>query len=113
MERRFRPAFYKQVGESVVPISWVEAQPLLADYRNRALACDTCPSRHRVSTSFLVFDHSYFGPEPVLYNTIVTEPCGAERIAGRYATRAEAEQGHQEVLALVSLVAASGLEPPT
>lgn len=104
MERTNRPTFFKQVGESVVPISWVEAQPLIADYRNRAIACDVCSTQHRVSTSFLVFDHAFFGPEPVLYNTIVTSPNGAERIAGRYASRADAIRGHAEILALISLV---------
>ncbi len=55
----------------------------------------------KVSTVFLGLDHSFGGPTPILFETLVF---GGEHDGdmNRYATREDAEQGHAQMVAKVS-----------
>lgn len=54
----------------------------------------------RVSTVFLGLDHSFGGPGPVLFETMVFPPDSYGELAqDRYATREQAEAGHAAMVA--------------
>ncbi len=66
---------------------------------NRKVASDHVGNIH-VSTVFLGLDHSFGGPIPILYETMVFGgPLDGER--ERYATREQAITGHESMLAKV------------
>ncbi len=106
MTSRERPYYYKlELGRFPVPCSWYEAGVLLSNYHGRCVAHDMLASGHRISTAFLVFDHNVLGNgPPVLWNTIVTDPRGNERIYGRYSTFEEALEGHTSAVSVINLL---------
>ena len=106
MVSRERPYYYKlELGQFPVPCSWYEAGVLLSNYQGRCLAHDTTVGGCKISTAFLVFDHNLLGEgPPVLWNTIVTDLKGNQRIFGKYATMEEALLGHETAKAVISLV---------
>ena len=57
----------------------------------------------RVSTIFLGLDHSFLGGPPILFETMVfsEELLPGDTYEERYATKAEAEEGHKRVVAQV------------
>ena len=103
-----RALYYRLKGSRAVPCSWVEAQPILADYRGRCLAYEQTSNGYQVSTSFLVFDHNLLGDRPILWNTIVSDPQGHQRILGRYSTEREARLGHRQIVSFISLIGEQG-----
>lgn len=106
MVSRERPYYYKlELGRFPVPCTWYEAGVLLSNYQGRCLAHDPTPNGYRVSTAFLVFDHNLLGEgPPVLWNTIITDRQGNQRIYGKYATLEEARQGHEAACIVVGLL---------
>ncbi len=92
--------YYSPDGQ---PIDMADAMPLFADGDARRVAHTTITTdrgRVEVSTVFLVIDHSFSrtGP-PVLWESLVFG--GPEdQDMRRYRSRAEAETGHVEVVAL-------------
>lgn len=102
-----RPTYYRlELGEFPVPCSWYEAGTLIANFEDRCLAHDILPDGTRISTAFLVFDHNLFGEgPPILWNTIVTEPCGRQKLFGKYSTLRDAVLGHQRAVAVIALLA--------
>jgi hypothetical protein len=54
---------------------------------------------HTVSTVFLGIDHSFGGPVPILYETMVfRDGASVEEYERRYSTKDEAERGHAETV---------------
>lgn len=79
-------------------ISWVKWW-MQADERHVAL--DTC-DHWRVSTVFLGLDHNWRpGGAPLLFETMVFDEDGTDRLCQRYTLRSLALAGHQAAVALV------------
>lgn len=106
MTSRERPYYYRlEAGRFPVPCSWYEAGVLLSNYHGRCLAHEALPNGFTVSTAFLVFDHNLLGEgPPILWNTIVTDPRGSQRLYGKYASMEEAQDGHLTASAVVRLL---------
>lgn len=64
----------------------------------------------RVSTVFLGLNHSFGGEVPILFETMIF---GGEHdeLQARYSTRAEAEQGHEDVVNLLQSYYATNKRP--
>lgn len=77
----------------------------MADYNGRCVEHTVLKSGHRISTAFLVFDHNLMGPgDPILWNTIVTDRNGKERIYGKYRSLIQAKIGHKAAVAVIGLL---------
>lgn len=82
------------------PIGALDAAMLMGDPRCRV--GETTFEGHRISTVFLVTDHSHghgHGSVPVLYETMVFNPDGDIVWCERYATRDAALAGHDRAQA--------------
>lgn len=99
-----RPFFFKLQDRTPVPCSWYEANVLLSDFEGRCLAFTRTRNGFQVSTAFLVFDHNAFGERPVLWNTIITDPDGGQRLMGRYSSEEDARRGHAHACSFLELV---------
>lgn len=66
---------------------------------NRHIAKDFINSDIMVSTVFLGLDHSFGGPIPILYETMIFGG-KHDQYQKRYATKEEALEGHKKALAL-------------
>jgi hypothetical protein len=65
----------------------------------RQIARDVLPDGTRVSTVFLGLDHGYgLTSLPILFETMVFDAQGQIRACRRYATRADALDGHQDLV---------------
>lgn len=70
------------------------------DKADRTVARTRCLSGTEISTVFLGLNHNWEGGAPLLYETMVFGgPCNQEQ--ERYATRAEAQAGHDRMVAMV------------
>lgn len=83
-----RSAWYNLEGDTPVPVSADEVQ-----YENRWHLVTEVGSA-RVSTVFIMMDHSFGGTTPILFETLVFggefDGCGE-----RYHTKAQAAEGHE------------------
>lgn len=82
-----KPVWYNLEGDTPVPVSADEVQ-----YEDRWQLV-TEVGNTRVSTVFIMMDHSFGGEEPILFETLVFGgPLDGD--GERYRTKAEAEAGH-------------------
>lgn len=77
---------------------------------DRHVAQDELPGGVRVSTVFLGVDHSFGGPEPLLFETMIFGG-KLDQEQWRYSTREEAEAGHAAALALAKIGTDRLVEP--
>lgn len=108
-----RPLYYvlDAEGQPVPTEDRLAAWALLEDAAKRRIAADEV-GELLVSTVFLGMDHNFIGGPPILFETMVfrtpiNPPFAHDLECHRYATRAEAEAGHAEVVARLRAEAAS------
>lgn len=100
----YRAAWYDRQGNR---LNMDEAAAILADQEGRRIGLDRV-GPYVISTVFLVLDHGWRGT-PELYETMVFSADEWDRAGGgltdyderRYATEAEAVQGHADMVTLV------------
>jgi hypothetical protein len=88
-------------------IDALEAGALLLDWAKRHVAYSVIPqpdgTRLEVSTVFIVLDHRLSGQgPPVLWETMTFGSSGKGNLSRRYTSRADAEQGHAELVAMLT-----------
>lgn len=84
------------------PISLADYGRLFEDVEYRRVAETTLPDGRWVSTVWLGLDHSFGGKKPLIFESMVFASTkeGSESLdCRRYATLAEAKEGHAEVVA--------------
>lgn len=99
-----RTVGYILVGREIFPATALEVGAQLADMRSRRIELTYWPEGTHVSTVFLGLDHgTVFSEEPILFETTVfyRTPIPHDHTR-RYATYAEAEAGHWQVVSRVT-----------
>jgi len=87
--------WYDTDGENVWPVSALET-PL---DRGHWVVAKTKVADWEVSTVFLGLDHSFGGPPPVLWETMVFGIPGGRDVQVRYTSAADARDGHAGIVA--------------
>jgi hypothetical protein len=100
--RPLRPMYYRLDRQNKVALPCLTPDEGLEQFSpklNRVIKQETLPGGIRVSTVFLVMDHAFLDDEePQLFETLVFNDYGSGEMR-RYSTWAEAEQGHDEIVA--------------
>jgi hypothetical protein len=94
-----KPLYYKLLGKIPVPCTntlewgaWFESH-----FEDRVVAkTDIGPMQ--VSTVFVGLDMSFFGKDPLLFETMVFNDEGEDLLCNRYHTWGEAEAGHAKAV---------------
>lgn len=92
--------YYRLVGKTAVPCSLLEWGIMFEKASERTVAKTTFGDV-TVSTVFLGIDHSFGDGPPLLFETMIFGGEFDDDLR-RYETWSEAEQGHQEMCAMVS-----------
>jgi hypothetical protein len=98
--------FYDRQGS---PIDLAEWAVLQEDQDYKRVAWDLVNARWYVSTVWLGVDHAWWGPPPLIFETMVFSQDGTanpheEWETQRYPTEREAQRGHEDMVAMVQLL---------
>lgn len=86
--------------KNVIEISQDDSLSYFKDDKRR-VADNTieCITHYRVSTVFLVSDHSHsIGGRPILFETMIFDSNGSDMYCQRYSTWDEAVEGHKKAI---------------
>ena len=100
----FRQRYYDYDG---IPIGMVEWARLFEDYEGRRVGLDQCGPYH-VSTVWLGLDHSFGGPVPLIFETMVLDDDSNDVEMARYSTWEQAEEGHRVMVERYSVLIEEG-----
>jgi hypothetical protein len=106
------PMYYNRKGEPITQAEWIKAHGdgTHEDFATMRRVRETDIGPYWVSTVWLGLNHNYAptGP-PLIFETMVflregeADVLGLEDDCYRYSTEADAQQGHDEVVALIGL----------
>ena len=90
--------WYDKQGNSLESHEAIEK--LLTDPTYKIIAKTVLPNEKVVSTVWLGLDHNFYGGTPLIFETMVFPKEGdfCDEYCERYATLAEAKNGHEEVV---------------